>query len=471
MIMRRSNPADKSSGWRWKLPLAVFVLMAAVLAGAMLFLDDMALDQINSALTRHLTAGGRLEAIDIDLVAGRVELSGMTISAPEGHGTTPLLALPTLILDIDPMSLTCAELVVEELVLKGPQISLQRDVNGQTGLDRLIKSDETTLANRPVVKPEESIAASGEKDQKVLLVKTIRLEDGAIAYQDSALTGKPMEFLLQEIVVQVSQLRLFDDNHTADPASIAATGQLKQLDELPAAHYGVVAHVGPVGQGIPAINAQSRMIGLKLDTLGALLPPATRTALGGDGLDAGMALALNQGRIRIDAQAVTDRNVRYDTIQVRGPVDAPVVALAPVMTGVFRVKDGVLNIGKQGFGAGIHIAESGVDAALKAGSGVLQAGKKFLGGVFDSGKGLLTLDHKKVKSGLVDATAGTIGDSLYAVEGTGDIAGLGLDRSLSRLTGKAAVQQWEQDIAQRFQTAMQGARKALSNMAYPPVTD
>jgi hypothetical protein len=301
-------------------------------------------------------------------------------------------------------------------------------------------------------------------------VNKIRLEDGSITVRDSALTGKPMVFPLTKILLAVDRLRLFEENKGGDPAAVSVSFQLKQPGKLPAAHFGTVARMGPVGRGIPPINAQARMIGLKLKTLGTLLPPATRSPIGGDGLDSGMALALNDGRISLDALALTDRNVRYDTIHVRGPLNAPKIEIAPVLTGVFRVKDGVLNIGKSGLGAGISIAEGGVNVAKEMGTGALNVGKKLLGGLFDTGKGLATMDAKQVEKGLVGSTVGTIDLSLDAVGGAGSAAGGGVDKSVSDLTGSAAVQAWDKGIPERYQTAMQRAEKALAKMPYPPVT-
>ena len=265
-------------------------------------------------------------------------------------------------------------------------------------------------------------------------------------------------------------MRLFDENKGGDPAAVSVSFQLKQPGKLPAAHFGTVARMGPVGRGVPPINVQTRLIGLKLKTLGTLLPPATRTALGGDGLDAGKALALNDGRINLDALVVTDRNVRYDTIRVRGPLKAPKVEIAPILSGVFRVTDGVLNLGKSGLGAGISIAEGGVNVAKEVGTGALSVGKKMLGGLFDTGKGLATLDAKQVEKGLVGSTVGTIDLSLGTVGGAGSAAGGTVGKSVSDLTGAAALQAWDKAIPKRFQTAMQRAQKALEKMPYPPVT-
>ncbi len=280
-----------------------------------------------------------------------------------------------------------------------------------------------------------------------------------------------MVFPLTDIRLLVDQLRLFDENKGADPAAVSFSFLLKQPGKLPRAYFGTVARMGPVARGVPPINAQVRLIGLKLDTLGSLIPPSTRAALGANGLDTGTALALNDGRISLDALALTDRNIRYDTIHVRGPLDAPVVEIAPILAGVFRVTDGVLNIGKKGLGAGISIAEGGVDVAKEVGSGALKIGEKLETGLFDTGAGLVSQDEKKMKEGLAGSTVGTIDLSLDSVKGAGSTAGSGLHRSAADLTSEAALKAWDKNIPTRYQTAMQRAQEALAKMPYPPVTD
>ena len=465
MNQNANKTQKKSRGWLWKIPLGLLVLLLIVLAVATLSINTIANNQINGAMKDFLTEGGSLEAIDIGLMAGRIELTGVVINPPQGHGTDPLLSLGNLVLDVVPTSLLSDVIVVEELTLKGMSINLVRDKQGQLGLAKLVKTEEPAAETA-----DKADAPSQERDLPVVNVKSIRLEGGSLTVQDSALTGKPMVFPLKDIRLLVDQLRLFDENKGADPAAVSFSFQLKQPGNLPNAYFGTVARMGPVGRGVPPINAQTRMIGLKLKTLGALLPPDTRTALGGDGLDSGMAIALNNGRISIDALALTDRNIRYDTINVRGPLDAPVVEIAPVMAGVFRVTDGVLSIGNSGLATGVSVAQGSVDVAKEVGSGTVKMGKKLLGGLFDTGKGIATLDANKTKKGFDDSTKGTIDLSMDSVKGAGGAAGGGLDKSVSDLTGSAAVKAWDKGIPTRYQTDMQRAEKALAKMPYPPVT-
>lgn len=467
MNQNANKTQKKSRGWLWKIPLGLLVLLLIVLAVATLSINAIAHNQINGAMKDFLTEGGSLEAVDIGLMAGRVEFSGVTINPPKGHGTDPLFSLGNLVLNVVPTSLFGDVIVVEEVTLKGLSLNLVRNKQGGLGLAKLVKVEEPAVETKTTDKQPgaagKADASLQERALPVVHIHKIRLEAGSLNYQDSALTEKPMVFPLNDIQMAVDQLRLFDGNAAADPAAISVSFQLEQPGKLPAAYFGSVAAMGALDRGMPPINAQARLIGLKLDTLGSLLPPATRDALGADGLDSGMALALNNDRISLNALVLTDRNIRYDTIKVQGPLDAPVIEIAPVMSGVFRVTDGLLSIGASGLDTGASLAGSAVDVAEKVGTGVINIGKS----LFGIGTGLVTLDQKQVEKGLVTTTEGTVDLAL----GSAKDAGSGLELSVSNLTGDAALQAWEKGIPTRYQAAMQQAQEALAEMPYPPVTE
>jgi hypothetical protein len=153
---------------------------------------------------RHSHRRRQLEAIDIGLLAGRVELNGLTVNPPKDHGTDPLLSMGNLVLDVVPTSLLSDVIVVEEVTLKGMSINLVRDKQGRLGLDKLVKAEKPAA--------EKPDAAAKEKTLPVVQVNKIRLEDGSITVRDSALTGKPMVFPLTKILLAVDRLRLFDEN-------------------------------------------------------------------------------------------------------------------------------------------------------------------------------------------------------------------------------------------------------------------
>ena len=135
----RHNGEKKPRGWWWKIPLGLLIFLFVALAAVNLFIDPIAHHQINRALDRFFTAGGRLEAIHIQLIKGHIDLDGLTINTPGGYGTDPLLSLGKLALDVGLASLLKGDVIVEQLTLKGVSFVLVRDKKGQLSMAKLIK--------------------------------------------------------------------------------------------------------------------------------------------------------------------------------------------------------------------------------------------------------------------------------------------------------------------------------------------
>ena len=252
-----SPPANKtqikSRGWLWKIPLGIVLLLLVCLAVATLAINSIAEGQINRALGNYLTESGSLEAINIGLMAGRIELGGLKINPPKGHGTQPMLSLGSMVLDVVPLSLIGDVIVVEELTLNQMAMNLVRDKQGRLGLAKLLKTEASSTKEKGADKQTETSGEMEEKALPVVHVNKIRIENSSITLQDSALTGKPMVFPLTDIHVAVDRLRLFDENKGGDPAVVSVSFQLKQPGKLPAAHFGTVARLGPVAVSQPAM--------------------------------------------------------------------------------------------------------------------------------------------------------------------------------------------------------------------------
>lgn len=471
----KKNNSGTGRSRKWIIFLGIVGLLLLCLVLLTLSLDRIAQKQVNQFLTSHLAAGGNLDKVSISILAGRIELHDLTINPPQGHGDKPLLFVKNLVIDLVPTSLLEETVVIEEFTVNGLVGNLVRNKQGRVGFADLVISSGDRPTEATEQKPEGKIAADHPSDGDslpVVRVDTIRLEEGTITIRDSALTGKPLVFPLKNMILQCDDLRLFAPDSSGPPATLEFSLEMEQPENRPAAYFGTLAQFGPVtGQGLPAINAQARLIGLKLDSLGDLIPLSTREALGADGLDGGISLALNNGRVNLDTEVVTDSNIRYDTIQVHGPLEAPVVNIDPVMSGVFRVTGGVLNLGEQGLGAGIRIAEGGINTVKEVGSGAWKVGKNLVASIFTTGVGLLTLDTEKIEEGLTGSVGGTVEGSMETVKGASRAAGSGIIESASELTGSSAIQRWEKETAARFQTAMQHARQSLAKMPYPPVTN
>ena len=404
-----------------------------------------------------------------------LDLRGVSVDQPPGFDTGKLFSLERLKVIAEKADNPGKELVIESVHLQGVTSSVTMRADGVSNLQvvrkALFGSDEA--ADRPTAAPSESREPSPTAPiLPAVLFGKISLDGGPVIYRDEVFAEEPLTAALENIRMEAKGLRLFSDKAGLDPADASLSFELTQPGNLPTAYFGTLATVGPLGYGVPMVNAQVRLVGLKLDTLGSLVPTATRTALGATGLDAALALAMDADSINLNASVLTDHQIRYEGIAVQGPLDKPAVKIGPVMTGVFsRVSDGLVNMGKSGLKSGVDIAEGGIQAAKELGTGAIKVGANLGKNLFETVAGVVTLDSEKVKEGASGTTRGTIDLTKDSVENTGRAAGGGLKNSVSDLKGVERVRAWERDIPDRYRTTMQHAQRVLAEMPYPPVTD
>jgi uncharacterized protein involved in outer membrane biogenesis len=411
-----------------------------------------------------------------EILMGKVNLtlSNVNVDQPEGFSQVPLIAIDKIEIETPGYEIGGPRLVVSNILVDNLAASFERDKKGAVNFLKLLE----TLPGK-VEDGNESKQGSGEKIDEpssgntlpVICLEQIHMKGGAFVYRDEALTEQPMIFPLSNIQIEAVRLCLFEDNTKADPASASMSFELGQSGGLPTAYFGSVAAIGPVGSGVPLVNSQVRLTGFKLDTLGSLVPKATRTSLGANGFDFDLALALDKKRIKLEAAALSDHNINYDEIYIQGPLNDPKIEMG-ILDGIYgRVSDGLVNFGASGLGAGAGIAKGGVGAAKEVGSGAIAVGKNIVENLFKAGAGLFSLDQKQVQEGLVGSTKGSADLTLNSVEGAGSKAGEVLNGSVSKLKGDAALKAWDKGIPSRFKTVMKQARKKLMKMPYPPVTN
>ena len=410
----------------------------------------------------------------ISLVSFDLDLKGIAVDQPPGFDMSKLFSLERFTVTSDKTDRSGNELVIKQVQLQGVTSSVIKRADGVTNLQVL---NETLLGKDEAAQPSTTESTDKVNDAvpalQPVLFEQISLDGGPITYHDEMIAEEPLRVALDNLSLIITQLRLFSDNSGVDPATASLSFELDQPGELPTAYFGTEAKVGPVGyKGVPNVNAQVRLVGLKLDTLGSLVPPATRTALGATGLDVGATLALDADSINLKAGALTDRGIEYKGLRVQGPLGAPRIEPGPLLTGVLgRVAGGLVNIGGHGLKSGVVIAEGGVAAAKELGSGTVKAGANLGKSLFNTTAGLVTLDKEKVKKGASGTTKGTVGITKDSVKGSGKAAGDSLHSSATELKGQGSVNAWDQAIPGRYQTYMQHARKVLDEMPYPPVTE
>ena len=408
-----------------------------------------------------------LESFDLDL-------KGIAVDQPPGFGIEKLFSLERFTIISEKPDKTNAELVIKQVSLTGLTSSVVRDADGITNLQVLntilLEKDEEAQASREEPTTDKK-ALSEATDLQPVLFEQISLVGGPVTYRDEYFAEETLVAAMDNIHLEATDLRLFNKEEGVDPAPAEMSFELVQPGKLPTAYFGALATMGSLGYGVPMVNSQVRLVGLKLDTLGSLVPKTTRTALGASGLDGALALALDADAISLNASMLTDHGIKYKGLKVKGSLEAPVVEPGPIMAGVLsRVSDGLVNLGKGGLKSGVNIAEGGVEAVVELGSGAVEVGKNLGKSLFSATAGIVTLDKDKVKEGASGTTKGTVDIAKGSVKGSGQAAGGSLKSSTSELKGQDRVNAWEEGIPTRYQSTMQHAKKVLAEMPYPPAT-
>lgn len=468
------------------------------------FIDQVPAEQWSTELRLDLAVDDLQlrDLMNTDILSGKIELalSEFKAASPSGFDDGELASLDRLAIKSDGLDLGAPEMVIENILIREPSLSLLIQNDGVSNWQRLGEilggsekdpADVQPPEEKPGIfkrmmdklmgrrsKPEELIAepepteSSSETELPVIVLKKTRLEGGSFKYRNDSLTKEGIVLPTTDIQAEVTGLRLFDTRIESPPASLSLSFGLNQPEDHPEAYMGLLGRIGQVGVGVPLINTQVRVTGFKLDTLGSMVPSATRKALGATGMDAELALAMNTESLHLNASILTDKNVQYNAIKVEGPLDAPKVKMDKVLAGVFsRLSSGLVSLGKDGIHAGADIASGGVEVTKGLGSGVLRVGKNILKGIRDIGTGLVTLDKTQVKGGLKESTVDSIVVTVDSAKNVGSTTGHGLSSSYSNLKGDARLEAWNKDIPVRHDAAMQRAQNALTAMPYPPVTE
>ncbi len=148
--------------------LLVVVLIVAI--GIFLFLKNInsivktAVETVGPQVT--LTDVGLNEA-NIELQKGRAELNGLYIANPQGFSPANVFQMDTVVIDIDPASITDDVIVINEIRIDGAQLLAEqkglKDTNIQALMDNLNKSSSGAEASEAEAESDSDVRLMVEK--------------------------------------------------------------------------------------------------------------------------------------------------------------------------------------------------------------------------------------------------------------------------------------------------------------------
>lgn len=122
------------------IPVALLLLVVIVVAVVFVKLDSIVkagVERVGPQLTKSEV---RLEGVTISVFSGKGGITGLFVGNPEGYQTESAIKVGLAELDLDPGSVTAEKIIIESIVLEGPEITLEgglRD-NNLTAIQRNI---------------------------------------------------------------------------------------------------------------------------------------------------------------------------------------------------------------------------------------------------------------------------------------------------------------------------------------------
>lgn len=211
------------------LSFAVFVACAGF--GVDKYAEKLVLNGLSTAGSAALGTRFSVDSISMALLLGKFGVGGLEVGNPEGFTTPNCFRVDELGVDADLKSFLGDVATIEELHIRGPEVTFevnQRGTNYGTLIDRLKKTREGRAvppvatskppADRNVAPPNADpgappTAPSGAEPGRKFLVQRLILEDVRVRLAQSALLSTEMTFVLPTI-----QLENLGNSNASGPA-------------------------------------------------------------------------------------------------------------------------------------------------------------------------------------------------------------------------------------------------------------
>lgn len=239
--------------------LLVFLVVVAVIAFLLVVAGSSLLgkaivagvETIGPELTQTTV---ELEDARLSLFAGRGELKGLVVGNPDGFKTDYAIRLGSVALDLQPMSLLSDKIVVEELVIDGPELIYETKLTS-ANIGRILKNVESYIGSG---KPTE---AKPEAASKAFEVRLIKVTNGRVTVASKLLDG-------EQLVVNLPPIEIRDIGTGPEGATLADVVK-RTLASINAETVVAVAQSGQsVGNQIQrSANSLKQKVGGLLDAI------------------------------------------------------------------------------------------------------------------------------------------------------------------------------------------------------------
>lgn len=450
----------------FKFVFAVSGLIAVVVVLLLVFISPIAHKTINSQLDRLLAVEATLGGIQISPLKGRLQINDLIVRQPVKNEDAYFLQLGKANIVVKMSSLFRDVIEIEDISLSDISASIVRSKEGEINTAKLVLADKNESSAEQSVAGQEKERETTAAKSRSVLIRRVRINNVRLHYKDYSLGDDPLDVLVTNIVVNADKLTVFGPSTKPEmKGSLAVRMNIAQKDSAPG-RLGLVAVLDIITTNIPAINLMLKVVNLRLQTLNPLIPDGTSKIIGGDSLDIAIKASISSDFLLIKGLAVT-KSMQMPLVISGTPANPDVKGSKALFGLMSRVIGGGLNTVDDITDAGVEVAgtalNTGMNIAGGAGATVGQAGK----GLWDTAKGIITLDRDAATAGLKDATIGTLGAALKTAASAGTNLVKGVMNSADRISGATASERWDAMSHGRWAQAIEEEERELRAMPYP----
>jgi len=177
--------------------LMLFVVGVAVIFVFMTKLDGIVKTQIELIGSEALGQTVSVDSVSIELKSGVGEITGLEIQNPDGFSDRNAFQMDKVRLGINIRSVSTSPLILNEMIIEAPVISLEIREDGTSNLDEIIAHLEAQ--SDADEKPKEAEEATEESKPIFLAIKKLRIAGVQLTVRHPKWGTEPKEFVLPDI--------------------------------------------------------------------------------------------------------------------------------------------------------------------------------------------------------------------------------------------------------------------------------
>jgi hypothetical protein len=202
-----------------KKKIIIFSVLALVLAiaGTLIYvltnLDLIVKTALEKYGTQAVKTQVRVSSVKIRLSQGEGAVLGLTVANPSGFASPSIITLDTISIRIAKNSVTSTPIVIDNILISGPEVFYEMKADGTANVDILKKNLAESGSSK-----EEQLQQSRTGKEIRLRVRRLVFEKGKVHVSVAQLMDKPY-------IVELPRLELIDigKHGGATPAEIART--------------------------------------------------------------------------------------------------------------------------------------------------------------------------------------------------------------------------------------------------------